>query len=99
MLDRDVTEELDAEAAVRDGWLALARKRGLLDSDGLAEEVAALHALLAQSPSRVVLAGLPDLVLDPRQPNQPGTVGVYPNWCLPVAEPGPDGPPSSSQRR
>ena len=46
----------------------------------------ALHALLALSPSRVLLAALGDAVGDLRQPNMPGTVDEYPNWRLPVAD-------------
>ena len=54
-------------------------------------ELLALHALLAQSPCRLVAVGLADLIGDPRQPNQPGTVDAYPNWCLPLARPGASG--------
>ena len=46
----------------------------------------AMHAVLAASPSRLVLAAYGDAVGDLRQPNLPGTVDEYPNWRLPVAD-------------
>lgn len=56
--------------------------------------VEAMHAFVARTPSLLVTAGLGDAVGDLRQPNLPGTVDEYPNWCLPVAQPigGPPGP-------
>ena len=45
-----------------------------------------MHAALAASPCRVVLAAFGDAVGDLRQPNLPGTVDQYPNWRLPVAD-------------
>jgi 4-alpha-glucanotransferase len=86
LLDRPAEEERAEEAAVCDAWLQLARERGLLGDDSTVEDqVVALHALLTQSPSRLVAAGLTELVGDPRQQNQPGTTDEYPNWCLPLA--------------
>ncbi len=76
-----------ADAAVRDRLAAA----GLDGADAaplrpLEPEILALHELLVRSPSRVVLAWLPDAVGDLRQPNMPGTVDQYPNWRLPVAD-------------
>ncbi|MFL6239253.1 MAG: 4-alpha-glucanotransferase [Actinomycetes bacterium] len=86
LLDRPVDEERAEEARKRDGWLAIAAERGLCAADApVAEQVRALNALLAQSPCRLVAAALADLVTDPRQPNQPGTVDEYPNWSLALA--------------
>ena len=48
--------------------------------------VLAMHAALAVSPCRLVLAAFGDAVGDLRQPNLPGTVDEYPNWRLPVAD-------------
>jgi len=48
--------------------------------------VLAMHAALAASPCRLVLAAFGDAVGDLRQPNLPGTVDQYPNWRLPVAD-------------
>jgi 4-alpha-glucanotransferase len=91
LLDRPVEEERADEAAARDAWLALARDRGLLpDGASHEDEVLALHALLAQSPCRLIGAGLTEFAGDPRQQNQPGTVDEYPNWCMPLGR-GADG--------
>jgi 4-alpha-glucanotransferase len=51
-----------------------------------AEQVRALHLLLARTPSRYVLAAPGDAVGDLHQPNLPGTVDDYPNWRLPVED-------------
>jgi len=48
--------------------------------------VRALHAFLAATPSRYVLAAPGDAVGDLNQPNLPGTVDQYPNWRLPVMD-------------
>ena len=50
------------------------------------DPVLAMHAALAASPCRIVLAAYGDAVGDLRQPNLPGTVDQYPNWRLPVAD-------------
>ncbi|HET6816752.1 MAG TPA: 4-alpha-glucanotransferase, partial [Mycobacteriales bacterium] len=50
------------------------------------DQVRALHALLAATPSRYVLAAPGDAVGDLNQPNLPGTVDEYPNWRLPVMD-------------
>ena len=50
------------------------------------EQVRALHAFLAETPSRYVLAAPGDAVGDLNQPNLPGTVDQYPNWRLPVCD-------------
>jgi 4-alpha-glucanotransferase len=94
LLDNTVDDERLAEAHKRDGWLALAADRGLLpgvDEAATGDDLAAMHALLMQSPCRLVAVAVPDLVGDPRQPNQPGTTDEYPNWCLPLARRTPDG--------
>jgi 4-alpha-glucanotransferase len=58
----------------------------VLDSAEAPEEriVVAMHALLARSRSRLVLASPYDVVGETRQPNLPGTVDEYPNWRLPL---------------
>ena len=59
----------------------------LADADAPEEEqVRALHAFLAATPSRYVLAAPGDAVGDLNQPNMPGTVDEYPNWRLPVTD-------------
>src|SRR4051812_18382926 len=86
LLDRPVEEERTAEARKRDGWLALAEQRGLLRTPATTEQkIAAMNALMAASPCRLLAVAVADLVADPRQPNQPGTTDAYPNWCLGLA--------------
>ena len=48
------------------------------------DAVAAMHAALAVSPSRLVAASLYDALGEIRQPNVPGTTDEYPNWRLPL---------------
>src|SRR5262249_30787485 len=59
---------------------------GLLDTDPPSEEdiVVAMHAFLARTPCRLLLASPYDVVGEIRQPNLPGTVDEYPNWRLPL---------------
>ena len=44
------------------------------------ELVAAVYAFLARSPAQVLMVQIEDLLLDPEQPNLPGTVAEHPNW-------------------
>jgi 4-alpha-glucanotransferase len=91
LLTRSVEEEAAQEqqsiAAVGDAL----KERGLLAPDGGDAEdyITAMHAWLAQTPSRMLAYSLADLVGDKRAVNQPGTNREYPNWSVPLA--GPDG--------
>ena len=93
-----LTEPLaDAQRQLADdqtSMLALLRAHGDLaeDATDVRARVIAMHRFLASTPSALVAATLWDGVGDPRQPNVPGTVDQYPNWRLPLAAPGPDGP-------
>jgi 4-alpha-glucanotransferase len=80
-----------AQAAVdRAELVSLLRAEGLLDAAGVPgtetedEIVVAMHALLARTPCRVLLASPYDVVGEIRQPNLPGTIDEYPNWRLPL---------------
>jgi 4-alpha-glucanotransferase len=80
-----------AQAAVdRTELVSLLRAEGLLDAAGAPgtetedEIVVAMHALLARTPCRVLLASPYDVVGEIRQPNLPGTIDEYPNWRLPL---------------
>jgi 4-alpha-glucanotransferase len=86
---------LDDPAAEEESWAA--QRKELLDhlvaagvlADADApedEQVRALHAFLAATPSRYLLAAPGDAVGDLNQPNLPGTVDEYPNWRLPVTD-------------
>ncbi|MGH3770394.1 MAG: 4-alpha-glucanotransferase [Pseudonocardiaceae bacterium] len=74
-------------AAERAELLSLLRAEGLLraeHADNDDEIVVAMHALLARTPCRLLLASPYDVVGEVRQPNLPGTVEEYPNWRLPL---------------
>jgi 4-alpha-glucanotransferase len=66
----------------------LLREQGLVSGDDPGEDqlIVAMHALLARSRARLVLASPYDLVGETRQPNLPGTVDQYPNWRIPLPE-------------
>ncbi|MGZ4436805.1 MAG: 4-alpha-glucanotransferase [Nocardioidaceae bacterium] len=92
LLERPLEEEVAADDAERESWLAELRGRGLLaDGAGTEETVAALHAYLTLTPARLRCVALTDAVGDHRVQNQPGTVDEYPNWRVPLS--GPDGRP------
>ncbi|HEU4330493.1 MAG TPA: 4-alpha-glucanotransferase [Lapillicoccus sp.] len=87
LLTRSVEEEREAEL----GAIGLVRsalvRRGLLEPEATAEDfVVALHSWLAQTPSRMLVVGLADLVGDRRAVNQPGTLDDYPNWRVPLTD-------------
>ncbi len=90
-----VEQERERVRAEREGLLAMLGAEGLLDAHG-GDAVLAMHAALAASPCRIVLAAFGDAVGDLRQPNLPGTVDEYPNWRLPVADA--DGRPLSLEQ-
>jgi 4-alpha-glucanotransferase len=80
-----VEQEREKVRRERAALLAVLASTGLLEQhDG--DVVLAMHAMLAASPCRLVLAAFGDAVGDLRQPNLPGTVDEYPNWRLPVAD-------------
>ncbi len=92
LLTRSLDEEVAADDAERESWLAELRARGLLgDGAGVEETVEALHRYLALTPARLLNVALTDAVGDHRTQNQPGTTDEYPNWRVPLS--GPDGTP------
>ena len=92
LLTRSLAEEVAADDAERESWLAELRARGLLAEDATAEQtVEALHRYLALTPARLLNVALTDAVGDHRTQNQPGTTDEYPNWRVPLS--GPDGTP------
>jgi len=85
---------LDDAAAEWESWrreraelVALMTELGLVaagaDEDAL---VLGLHAFVAATGCRVVLAAPADAIGDLRQPNLPGTTDEYPNWRLPITD-------------
>jgi 4-alpha-glucanotransferase len=92
LLTRSLPEEIAADEAEREAWLAEIRGRGLLTDDPSAEEtVQALHSYLTLTPARLLSVALPDAVGDRRTQDQPGTTDEYPNWRVPLV--GPAGEP------
>ncbi|WP_322858142.1 4-alpha-glucanotransferase [Mycobacterium europaeum] len=82
----DVAGEQSVADKERAEWLELLRAEGLLtgpDQDETAI-IAAMHRLLAATPSRLKLISPYDVLAEPRQPNLPGTIDEYPNWRLPL---------------
>ncbi|MCL2490564.1 MAG: 4-alpha-glucanotransferase, partial [Propionibacteriaceae bacterium] len=55
--------------------------------DDIHDAVVARYQMLAHAPSRIVVVGLEDAAMVRERPNMPGTVDVYPNWCLALPEP------------
>lgn len=92
LLTRSLDDELAADRADREAWLALLRERGLLPPDAdEAATVEALHRVLSQTPARLRSLSLADAVGERRTQNQPGTRDEYPNWRVPLG--GPRGEP------
>jgi 4-alpha-glucanotransferase len=82
----DEAAEWTQARAERAELVSLLRAEGLLGNGTSSEEqiVVAMHALLARTPCRLLLASPYDVVGETRQPNLPGTVDQYPNWRLPL---------------
>lgn len=93
LLTRPVDDELAADRAELEAWMAELRRVGLLGEgeDDPEHVVLALYRYLARTPSRLLGVALPDAVGDRRTQNQPGTTDEYPNWRVPLT--GPDGRP------
>jgi 4-alpha-glucanotransferase len=84
-LGMPVEQERERVREERAALEAMLRDTGLLEAcDG--DVALAMHAALAASRCRLVLAAYGDAVGDLRQPNLPGTVDEYPNWRLPLAD-------------
>jgi 4-alpha-glucanotransferase len=86
VLTRDVEEERRTAAVARHELIELLRAQGLLGGADEDERdiVEAMHALLARTPCRMLLAAPADVIGEVRQPNLPGTVDEYPNWRIPL---------------
>jgi 4-alpha-glucanotransferase len=80
VLAGDVDTEYANAARERRELLAVL---GLDESAAEEDVIIAMHALLAGTPCRLVLASPYDVIGETRQPNLPGTVDEYPNWRIP----------------
>ncbi|WP_344649776.1 4-alpha-glucanotransferase [Cryptosporangium japonicum] len=88
VLGRSVEEEQATADTERAALIGLLRAEGIIGADASDQEIAlGLHAVLARTPCRLVLAAPGDAIGDVRQPNLPGTTDEYPNWRLPLAVP------------
>jgi 4-alpha-glucanotransferase len=87
LLTRTVEEVRESELGAIGHVRSALVLRGLLEPDASQEDLlVALHAWLAQTPSRMLVVGLSDLVGDRRAVNQPGTLDEYPNWRVPLTD-------------
>jgi len=88
ILDRPIAEEQAAADTERQRLLELLTAEGLAEPGASTDDLlVALHALLAEAPSRLLLAALTDVLGETRQPNMPGTLEQYPNWRIPLPQP------------
>jgi 4-alpha-glucanotransferase len=80
-----VAEERARADADRAQLLAMLTAEGLITADSSDDEIiVAMHAALARTPCRLVVASLYDVLAEVRQPNLPGTTDEYPNWRMPL---------------
>jgi 4-alpha-glucanotransferase len=87
LLTRSVEEEREAELGAIGHVRSALVLRGLLEPEASQEDLlVALHSWLGQTPSRMLVVGLSDLVGDRRAVNQPGTLDEYPNWRVPLTD-------------
>jgi 4-alpha-glucanotransferase len=91
VLARSVEDERADAEATRLAWRAALAEEGLLPPDGdpsLADQVVALYAYLARTPSVLIGVSLPDAVGQRQPQNVPGTMDEYPNWRIPLSDEG-----------
>ena len=89
VLARSVEDERADAEATRLAWRAALAEEGLLPPDGdppLTDQVVALYAYLARTPSVLIGVSLPDAVGQRRPQNVPGTMDEYPNWRIPLSD-------------
>jgi 4-alpha-glucanotransferase len=70
-------------------WREALVRAGLLPAGGspdVTEQVVALYAYLARTPSALIGVSLPDAVGQRQPQNIPGTTDEYPNWRIPLAD-------------
>jgi 4-alpha-glucanotransferase len=81
-------ERADAQVALS-AWRDALGRQGLLppgERPAAADQVAALYAYLARTPSVLIGVSLADAVGQRRPQNIPGTTDEYPNWRIPLAD-------------
>jgi len=81
-------ERADAQAAMA-AWRDALVREGLLPpgaQPSVQDQVVALYAYLARTPSELIGVSLPDAVGQRQPQNMPGTTDEYPNWRIPLAD-------------
>ncbi len=81
-------ERADAQAAMA-AWRDALVREGLLPpgtQPSVQDQVVALYAYLARTPSALIGVSLPDAVGQRQPQNMPGTTDEYPNWRIPLAD-------------
>ena len=89
VLTRPVEAERAEADAARSAWRAALAAEGLLPAGGhpsLPDQVVALYAYLARTPSVLIGVSLADAVGQRQPQNVPGTMKEYPNWRIPLAD-------------
>ena len=89
VLTRPVEAERAEADAARSAWRAALAAEGLLPAGGhpsLTDQVVALYAYLARTPSVLIGVSLADAVGQRQPQNVPGTMKEYPNWRIPLAD-------------
>jgi 4-alpha-glucanotransferase len=94
LLDIGLADARDRLEQDQRSMRALLQAHGDLEpgDDDVRSRVVAMYRFLGATKAALVAVALWDGVGDTRQPNMPGTVDEYPNWRLPLARSGADGP-------
>ncbi|MGP3980004.1 4-alpha-glucanotransferase [Streptomyces sp. KR80] len=90
LLTRPLAQEQAEDAVEVAEWLGLLSRLDLLPEGAEDEEgaIKAVYRFLTRTPAAMVGVWLPDGIGDRRPQNLPGTWDQYPNWRLPIADPG-----------
>jgi 4-alpha-glucanotransferase len=89
VLARSEDDERADHGLTMAAWREALVRAGLLPAGGspdVTEQVVALYAYLARTPSALIGVSLPDAVGQRQPQNIPGTTDEYPNWRIPLAD-------------
>ncbi|HEY4375554.1 MAG TPA: 4-alpha-glucanotransferase [Acidimicrobiales bacterium] len=65
----------------------LAEAAGVPVDAPVADAIIGAHRVIGESPARLAVATLDDLLAAPERPNMPGTTTEWPNWSIPLPVP------------
>ncbi|SMH58649.1 4-alpha-glucanotransferase [Azospirillum agricola] len=85
--DRGVDRWRLLQALAREGLRPASYPNDEGDQPFRPELAAAVHAYMARTPSRIVMAQIEDALGETEQPNLPGTVDQHPNWRRRLTKP------------